>query len=90
MKYWDGSRVEAEGADGKERMRRIPLQRAATNERRGQTPLLLRVRRVASLLALAGVTRLAEIAADIGAALAPWPVPKLDSNAGHSSISIVS
>jgi hypothetical protein len=31
---------------------------------------------VASLLVLAGVARLAEIAADIGAALAPWPAPK--------------
>jgi hypothetical protein len=39
---------------------------------------------------VAGVARLAEIAADIGAALAPWPVPKLDSNAAHSSISTVS
>ncbi|HWH90459.1 MAG TPA: hypothetical protein VNV64_01560, partial [Candidatus Binatia bacterium] len=63
---------------------------AATNERRDQTPLLARARRVASLLALASVARLAEIAADIGAALAPWPVPKLDSNAAHSSISTVS
>jgi len=44
LKYWDGSRVEAEGADGKERMRRIPfsgLQRmsdvasAKTRQQRG-------------------------------------------------------
>jgi hypothetical protein len=41
-------------------------------------------------LALAGVARLAEIAADIGAALAPWPAPKIDSNAFHSGISTVS
>ena len=25
LKYWNGSRVEAEGADGKERVRRIPF-----------------------------------------------------------------
>jgi hypothetical protein len=41
-------------------------------------------------LALAGVARLAEIAADIGTALAPLPAPKIDSNAAHSSISTVS
>jgi len=37
LKYWDGSRVEAEGADGKERMRRIPfsgLQRTSDAARR--------------------------------------------------------
>lgn len=31
--------------------------------------------RVASILALAGVARWAEITADIGAAHAPWPAP---------------
>jgi hypothetical protein len=41
-------------------------------------------------LALADVARLAQIAADIGAALAPWPAPKIDSNATHSSTSKVS
>jgi len=39
---------------------------------------------------LAGVAPLAEIAADIGPALAPWPAPKSNSNAAHSSISTVS
>ena len=57
--------MEAEGLDGKERERRIPA--GGCNER--ATPpaaLLLRARRVASILPLAGVARLAEIAADIG------------------------
>jgi hypothetical protein len=65
-------------------------QRAATKVRHGQTPLLPRARRVAPLLALADVARLAGIAADIGAALASWPAPKIDGNAFHSSISTVS
>src|SRR6476660_4296314 len=39
-------------------------------------PSATSARRVASLLAMAGVARLAEIAADIGAALAPCPTPK--------------
>jgi len=52
------------------------LQRAATKERRSQPPLLPRARRVGLLLALVGVARLAEIAADIGTAFAPWPTPK--------------
>jgi hypothetical protein len=54
-----------------------PLQRAVTNERRGKPPLPPHARRVASILALAGVARLAEIAADIGTALAPCPAPIL-------------
>ena len=39
-------------------------------------PSATSARRVASLLALGGVARLAEIAGDIGTALAPWPVLK--------------
>jgi hypothetical protein len=58
LKYWNGSRLDAEGVDGKER---------ATQP----DALLRRARRVASLLVLAGVARLAEIASDIGMALAP-------------------
>ncbi len=68
--------METEGANGKERVRRIPfsgLQRASDAARRF---FRLVPCRVASLLPLAGVARLAEIAADIGAALAPWPAPK--------------
>ena len=53
-----------------------PFSRAVTNERRRQTPILDRARRVVSLLVLAGVARLTEITVDIGAALAPWPAPK--------------
>ena len=51
-------------------------QRAVTTERRRQLPFCLAPRRVALILALACVARLAEIAADIGTALAPWPTPK--------------
>jgi len=49
---------------------------AVTTERRRQLPFCLAPVPVALILALAGVARLAEIAADIGAALAPWPTPK--------------
>ena len=50
---------------------------AGCNDRATQPAALLpRARRVALILALACVARLAEIAADIGAALAPWPTPK--------------
>jgi len=46
---------------------------------------------VGLILALAGVARWAEIAADIGAALrAPWPTPKSPATRPHSSISTVS
>jgi hypothetical protein len=42
------------------------------------------------ILALAFVARLAEIAADIGAALRALASAKIHSNAAHSSISTVS
>src|SRR5438105_4424711 len=44
-------------------------QRAGTNERRSQLPFCLAPSRVALILALAGVARLAEIPADIGTVL---------------------
>src|SRR5438477_8925183 len=89
LKYWSGSRVEAEG-----RMARsegdASLQRAATTERRRQLPFCLAPATVALILALAGVARWAEIAADIGAALRALANAKIHSNATHSSISTVS
>jgi hypothetical protein len=42
------------------------------------------------ILALAGVARLAEIAADIGTALRALANAKINSNAAHPSISTVS
>ena len=102
MKYWGGPRAEAEGADGKERVRRIPfsgLQRtsdaASPESFRGQLPLPPRAQRVASILSLAGVARLAEIAADIGYASPARTAralanAKIHSNAAHPSISTVS
>jgi len=77
-------------ADGKERGRRIPASGAVTTERRRQLPFCLAPSTVALILALARVARLAEIAADIGAALRALANAKIHSNATHSSISTVS
>jgi len=75
LKYWSGPRVEAEGMDGKERVRRIPA--AGCNDRATRPAALLpRACRVASIFPLAGVARLVEIAADIDTAFAPWPARK--------------
>jgi len=63
---------------------------AVTTERRGQLPFCLAPSRVALILALACVARLAEIALDIGAALRALANAKIHSNAAHSSISTVS
>src|SRR4029077_7385648 len=57
---------------------------------RGQLPFCLAPSTVALILALAGVARWAEIAADIGAALRALANAKIHSNATHSSISTVS
>src|SRR6266705_1477229 len=76
-------------ADGKEQARRIP-QGAVTSKRRSQLPFCLAPSRVALILALACVARLAEIAADIGAALRALASTKIHSNAAHSSFSTVS
>ncbi len=89
MKKWNGSRVEAGRADGKEQARRIPTG-AVTSERRSQLPFCLAPSRVALILALACVARLAQIAADIGAALRALASTKIHSNAAHSSFSTVS
>ena len=66
------------------------LKRAVTTERRCQLPFRLGPLRVALILALAGIARWAEIAADIGAALRALANAKIHSNATHSSISTVS
>jgi len=63
---------------------------AVTSERRSQLPFCLAPSRVALILALACVARLAEIAVDIGAALRALANAKIYSNATHSSISTVS
>ena len=64
--------------------------RAVTTERRGLLPFCLAPTPVALILALAGVARLAEIAADIGTVLRALANAKIHSNATHSSISTVS
>ena len=74
----------------KKRMRRIPAGGCNERERRSQLPFCLAPSRVALILALACVARLAEIAADIGAALRALASAKIHSNAAHSSISTVS
>src|SRR6266481_7648081 len=75
LKYWSRSRVEAEGRMARSEGGASPGW-AVTTERRGQLPFCLAPSTVALILALAGVARWAEIAADIGTALAPWPTPK--------------
>jgi hypothetical protein len=65
-------------------------QRAVTNERRSQLPFCLAPSSVALILALACVTRLAEIAADVGAALRALANAKIHSNATHPSFSTIS
>ena len=71
------------------------LKRAVTTERRCQLPFRLAPLRVALILALAGVARWAEIAADIGYASPARTAralanAKIHSNATQSSISTVS
>lgn len=75
MKYWNGPRVEAGDVGGKERVRRIPVAGCYQRATR-RTAIPARAWKVAPLSAPAGVALLAEIAADIAAALAPWPAPK--------------
>ena len=91
MKYWGGSRVEAEGRMAKSEGGASP-QRAVTTERCRQLPFCLAPSRVALILApkAFGVARLAEIAADIGAAPRALANAKIHSNATRSGISTVS
>src|SRR5438067_1159118 len=89
MKYCSGSRVEAEVLMERSEGGASP-ERAATTERRCQLPFCLAPSTVALILALAGVARWAEIAADFGAALRALAHAKIHSNATHSSSSTVS
>jgi len=59
-------------------------------ERRSQLPFCLAPTRVALILLLVCVARLAEIAADIGTALRALANAKIHSNAARPSISTVS
>jgi hypothetical protein len=89
LKKWNGSRVEAEGRMARSKRGASP-QGAVTTKRRSQLPFCLAPSRVALILALACVARLAEIAADIGTALRALASTKIHSNAAHSSFSTVS
>ena len=89
MKYWSGSRVEAEGRMARSEGGASPKW-AVTTERRSQLPFCHAPSTVALILALAYVARLAEIAMDIGAALRALANAKIHSNATYSSISTVS
>ena len=67
MKKWNGSRVEAEGQMARSKRGASPSRTCGiTSKRRSQLPFCLAPSRVALILALACVARLAEIAADIG------------------------
>src|SRR5258708_33960991 len=63
---------------------------AVTSKRRSQLPFCLAPSRVALILPLACVARLAEIAADISTALRALGSTKIHRNAAHSSFSTVS
>jgi hypothetical protein len=95
MKYWSGSRVEAEGRMARNEAGASP-QRAVTTERRRQLAFCLAPLPVALILTLAFFTRWAEVragravAADIDAALRASANAKIHSNATHSSNSSVS
>jgi hypothetical protein len=89
LKYWGGSRVEAEGRMARSEGGASPS--AGCNDR--ATPpaaLLPRAVTVALILALACVARLAEITTDIDTALRALATAKIHSNATHPSISTVS
>ena len=77
-------------ADGKEQARRIPAGSVTSKRRSSQLPFCLAPSRVALILALACVARLAEIAADIGTPLRALASTKIHSNAAHASFSTVS
>jgi enoyl-CoA hydratase/carnithine racemase len=91
LKKWNGSRVEAEGQMARSKRGASPSRRRGiTSKRRSQLPFCLAPSRVALILALACVARLAEIAADIGTALRALATTKIHRNAAHSSFSTVS
>src|SRR5205809_7218028 len=81
LKYPCAPRERALGRMARRERGAGPL-RPVTSEQRRQVAQSSLALRVDSLLALAGVARWAEIATDIGAALAPWPGPKSNSTRG--------
>jgi len=89
LKKWSGSRVEAEGQMARSERGASP-QGAVTTKRRRQLPFCLAPSTVALILALACVSCLAEITADIGTALRALASTKIHSNAADSSFSTVS
>ena len=89
LKYPCAPRESALGRMARRERGACPL-RPETSEERCQTAQSALARRVASLLALAGVARWAEIAADIDAAFRALANAKIHSNATHFSISTVS
>jgi len=104
LKYWSGSRVEAEWRMARSEVGESPSRSCGiTTERRRQPRMLsgpaafcFAPATVALILALAFVARWAEVragralAADIGAALRALANAKIHSNATHSGISTVS
>ena len=91
MKKWSGSRVEVEGRMARSERGASPSRTCGiTTERRRQLPFCLAPSTVALILALACVSCLAEITADIGTALRALASTKIHSNAAHSSFSTVS
>ena len=89
MKYWDGSRVEAEGRMARSEGGASPAA-AVTTERRRQLPFCLAPSTVAVDFGLGLRCRLAEITADIDSALRALANAKIHLNATHPSISTVS
>ena len=75
MKYWNGSRVEAEGRMARSEGGASP-KRAATTERRGQLPFCLAPATVALILALASVAPGPRSLRISALRFAPWPTPK--------------
>ena len=88
MKYWNGSRVEAEGRMARrERSASSSGSCRITTERRSQPLFCLAPSTVASILTSACVARLAEIAADIDTALRALAKAKFHCNETYSIIS---
>jgi hypothetical protein len=94
LKKWNGSRVEAEGQMARSKRGASP-HGAVTSKRRSQLLFCLAPSRVALILALACIARLAEIAAISAMPVRLGPLralasTKIHGNAAHSSFSTVS
>ena len=80
LKYWSGSRVEAEGRMARSGVRRIPVPHLRDNERATQ-PAALLPRALKGCVDFGAGLRCslgsrACGTADIGTAFAPWPIPQ--------------